>query len=53
MFQSIGIRNPIMFFIGVGQVVAGVYSFYLGDWKIGTISVLVGVANATLATMQG
>ena len=45
--------NPFIFFVGIQQVLGGVYSFYIGDWRIGAINALVGVANGLLSTMNG
>ena len=49
----IQIINPLLFGIGVLQIVAGLYGFWIGTPKVGAISVLVGAANMVMATMKG
>ncbi len=47
------VSNPFILFVGAQQVLGGVYSFYIGDWRLGAINALVGVANGLLSTLNG
>lgn len=47
------ITNPFILFIGAQQVLAGGYSYWLGDWRIATISVAVGIANLAMSSLSG
>ena len=48
----IQIINPLILGIGILQIVAGLYGFWIDTPKVGAISVLVGVANLVMATMK-
>ena len=45
--------NPFIFFVGIQQVVGGAYSWWLGDWRIAIINVMVGIANVALSSLHG
>lgn len=47
------IVNPSITLVGALQFFGGLYSFYTGNWRLGVINCLVGVANAVLSTLKG
>ena len=51
-FNSI-FHNPFIFAVGILQIVGGIYSYAIGDWRLGVINFTVGIANSTLSTLKG
>ena len=47
------VANPFILAVGGLQMVGGVYSFIIGDWRLGVINFTVGIANSVLSTMKG
>lgn len=54
-FESIWllVANPFILAVGGLQMVGGIYSFIIGDWRLGVINFTVGIANSVLSTMKG
>ena len=45
--------NPLMMVVAVMQILSGVYGYtYLGQTKVALIMLLVGAANAIMATVR-
>lgn len=47
------IANPFILVVGGIQIIGGLYSLYIGDWKMGIINISVGIANCVLSTVRG
>ena len=47
------VTNPFILCVGGLQLVGGIYSFYIGDWRLGVVNSSVSIANCVLATMKG
>ena len=47
------VANPFILVVGGLQMVGGIYSFAIGDWRLGIINCTVGIANSVLSTMKG
>lgn len=44
--------NWMIMAVALQQIGAGFYSFYLTNWKVGAIMVLVGIVNCIMATVE-
>lgn len=47
------VANPFILAVGGLQMVGGVYSAIIGDWRLAIINFTVGIANSVLSTMKG
>lgn len=45
--------NPFILSVAGLQFVGGMYSFYLGDWRLGVVNTSVSIANVALSSMKG
>jgi len=45
--------NPFILSVAGLQFVGGMYSFHLGDWRLGVVNTAVSIANVALSTMKG
>jgi hypothetical protein len=47
------VANPFILAVGGLQMVGGIYSAFIGDWRLAIINFTVGIANSVLSTMKG